>query len=105
MLPELAAAVGQNFYGVQHVCDCNGPHDVEFKVALASGQRHGAVVAHNLYGNHDQRFALGGVDLAGHDGRTGFVFWQLQFGQPAAWPCRQPAHVVGNLDEGHSQPA
>ena len=47
--------------------------------------------------------ALGGVDLAGHDGGAGLVFRDADFAQAVARAGGQPAHVVGDLHQVRRQ--
>ena len=57
----------------------------------------GGIVAHYLNGHHGHRLALCGVDLAGHDGRAGFVLGNADFAETVAGSGGKPADVVGYL--------
>jgi hypothetical protein len=102
---KFSAAVGQDAGRVQKVVDDDRSHGVEFKIALTPGEGDGGVITHDLNGDHDHCFALRGMDLAGHDRRTWLVARQLQLCQPATRARSEPAHVVGDLDQRHRQPA
>ena len=84
---------------MQEVVDDHGLEDVEFEVALGPGEADGGVVSHDLAADHGHGFALGGIDLARHDGRTGFVFRDGQFAKAASRPAGQPANVVRYFHE------
>ena len=83
--------------GLQEVIRGDGHEHVQFEVALRGGHSHRHVVAHHLHGDHRHRLALRGVDLAGHDGRTGLVLRDMDLAQTVARAGSQPAHVVGDL--------
>ena len=63
-----------------------GMNTLSSKVALGGGHAHGHVVAHDLHGHHGHRLALGGVDLAGHDGGAGLVFGDVISPRPSRGP-------------------
>ncbi|KAF5029003.1 hypothetical protein DSECCO2_653140 [anaerobic digester metagenome] len=105
MVRERAAPVRQQAHGREHVVDDQRLEHVQLEVALRPGHAHGHVQPHDLHGHHGQGLALGGVDLAGHDGRAGFVLRQAQFADAATRAGRQPAHVVGDLQQGRGQRA
>lgn len=73
--------------------------DVQLEVAAGAAYVDRHVVAHHLGTQHGERLALGRVDLAGHDGGSGFIFRNEQLTEPAAGAAGQPAHVVGDLHE------
>lgn len=56
----------------------------------------GDMCAH-LSADHGEGFALGGIDLAGHDAAAWLVLGQLQLTQPAARPAPQKPDVVRHL--------
>ena len=60
--------------GLQEVVGAYGHEHVQLEVALGGRHADGHVVAHDLHGHHGHGLALGGVDLAGHDGGAGLVF-------------------------------
>ena len=70
-----------------------------FSSKLPLGSRHpdGDVVAHDLDGDHRDRLALGGVDLAGHDRGAGLVFGDEDFAEAVSGAGSQPADVVCDL--------
>ena len=84
---------------MQEVVDDDGLEDVEFEVALRSGEADGGVVAHHLAADHGHGFALGRVHFARHDGRAGFVFRDGQFTESAARSAGQPTDVVGDFHQ------
>src|SRR5690606_42085528 len=82
---EVATAVGQQVDRFQQVVNDHRLEHVQLQVPLTGGETDGHVVAHDLAGEHRQRFALGRVDLAGHDRAARFVGRQAYFGKAAAW--------------------
>src|SRR5882724_1828228 len=62
---------------------------VELEMAGSTTDIDGHVVAHHLRGDHRKRFALRGIDLAGHDGRTGLIVGNKKFADTAAGAGRQ----------------
>jgi hypothetical protein len=99
MLHERTASVAQQPDRVQVIEDHYRLEDVELEVALRAGEADGRVVAHHLHGDHCHGLALGGVDLARHDGGAGLVFRQREFAQAATRAAAEPAHVVGDFHE------
>src|SRR5262249_22734393 len=79
--------------------------DVHFEVATGSPKTNGDVIGHYLDGDHRQRFTLGWIDLARHNGRTRLVFRNRQLSKPSAWSAGHQANVVSNLVEGDGQRA
>ena len=73
--------------------------DVHFQIAAGAAEADGDVVAHHLDGDHGQRFALGRIDLAGHDGRARLVLGDQQLGKSGARAARHQPDVVGDLVE------
>lgn len=69
------------------------------ELAVAAGDAHGRVVAHNLSSDHGQGLALSRVDLAGHDAGTGLVLREGEFAQAAARAGAEVPDVVGDLHE------
>jgi hypothetical protein len=69
------------------------------ELAVRAGDRNRRVVTHDLRGDHRQGLALGRVNLAGHDGRSGLVLGERELAEAAAGARGQVADVVGNLHE------
>ena len=82
---------------VKIAADQHGHEHVQLEIALRGRHSHRRVVGHDLYGHHGHGLALGGIDLAGHDGGAGLVFGDPNLPDAAAGPAGQPAHVVGHL--------
>ena len=99
VIVEGMAGVGEEADGVQEIVDDDGFEHIELEVTLRGGDADGGVVAHDLDGDHGEGFGLGGVHLAGHDGRTGLIFWDDEFAKSAAGTGGEPADVVGDLHE------
>lgn len=96
---EGVAGIGEEPNGVKEIVDDNRLEDIQLKVALGSGDPNGGIVAHDLDGDHRDRLGLRGVDLAGHDGGTGFVLREGEFPETATGAGSEPADVVGDLHE------
>ena len=96
---EAVAGVAQEAHGLQQVVG-NHRH-VHVQLEVAGGARHvdGDVVAENLAADHGERFALGRVHFAGHDGGAGLVFRDFDFAQAATRAAGEPTHVVGDFVE------
>jgi hypothetical protein len=97
---EAGHAIGEQAGRVKEVGDHDGLEDVEFEVTLGAGEGDGGVVAEDLGAEHGEGLALGGVDLAGHDGATGLVLGELELGKTAARTGAEEADVLGDLEEG-----
>ena len=97
---EAGHAVCEQTRRVQEVGDHDGLEDVELEVTLGTGEGDGSVVAEHLGAEHGERLALGGVDLAGHDGATGLVLGELELGKTAARTGTEETDVLGDLEEG-----
>ena len=78
---------------------------VHLEIATGAAKAYGHIVCHHLHGDHGQCLGLGRIHLARHDGGARLVLRQEQFAQAAARAGGQPAHVVGNLHQGHCEPA
>ena len=102
-LLEAPHAICQQTGAVQQVPDHYRLEDVECKVALRSCKGHGGLVAKHLGAQHGHALALSGVDLAGHDGRTGLVLGKLELSKTAAGTGAEEANVLGDLEEGGGQ--
>jgi hypothetical protein len=100
---EAGHAVCEQAGGVQEVGDHDGLEDVELEVTLRAGEGDGGVVAEDLGAEHGQGLALGGVDLAGHDGAAGLVLGELELGKTAAGTGAEETDVLGDLEEGDSE--
>src|SRR5262249_60644650 len=83
--------------------DHQGFVDVHFKITARPTKSEGDVVRDYLDGNHRERFALGRIDLAWHDRRSGFIFRDRQFGEPGSGSTRHKANVVADLVERDGQ--
>ena len=103
VLGKGVARVAQQSHRVKEIVDDHRLEDVELKVALRPREGNRRVVANHLHAHHRHRLTLGGVHLAGHDRRAGFVLWQDQFVQPAPWTRSQPANVVSDLHQRAGQ--
>ena len=85
---------------MEQIADHDGLEDVELKVTLRSSEGGGGLVTEYLGADHGEGLALCGVDLAGHDGRTGLVLGQLQLTKTASGSGTEEADVLGDLEEG-----
>lgn len=101
VLGEGVRSIGQQTDGLQQVLDQHRLEHVELKVTIGAGNRNRRVVAHDLSANHGHRLALGRVDLARHNRRSRFVFWQGEFAETAARTGTKETNVVGDLHERH----
>ena len=54
------------------------------KLTLSTRKHNGGIVPHHLCGDHCEGLALSRIDLAGHDARPRFIFWQTEFTQSAS---------------------
>ena len=68
VLDVAVAGVGDERDRVQEVVNDDRLVDVEFKVALRSGESDGGGCAVDLHADHGHGFALRGIHFAGHDG-------------------------------------
>jgi len=75
MLDKAVAGVGEKFDRVQIIENHDGLENIQLEIALRAGKADGGIIAHHLYGDHGDGFALRGIYLARHDGRSGLVFW------------------------------
>lgn len=96
---EGVGTVSEETDGAEEVGNEDGLEDVELELAVRAGDRDGGVVAHDLRGDHGEGLALGGVDLAGHDGRSGLVLGERELAEAAAGAGAEVADVVGDLHE------
>jgi len=96
---KAVAGVGEEFHGVQIIENHDGLENVELEIALRAGEADGGVIAHDLDGDHGDRFGLRGIYFAGHDGGAGLVFRESEFAEAAARAGGEPANVVGDLEE------
>ena len=103
VLTESPTRIGQQTDRMKNVVDDHRFTDVELEIAPASGHGHGGVVPHHLDTDHDHGFALGGVDLSGHDARPRLVGREYELGQPRSGARPEPADIVGDLGEGDGQ--
>ena len=103
MLLEVAAAVAQQTDRLQQIVDDHRFEHVQLQMPLTRGETDGDVIAQHLTGQHRQGFALGRVDLAGHDRAPRFVGRQFHLGQSGTWPGTQQAQVVGDFHQRHGE--
>jgi hypothetical protein len=100
---EAGHAVCEQTRGVQEVGDHDGLEDVELEVTLRAGEGDSGVVAEDLGAEHGEGLALGGVDLAGHDGAAGLVLGELELSKTTAGTGAEETDVLGDLEEGDSE--
>jgi len=100
---EASHAIREQAGRVQEVGDHDGLEDVELEVTLGTGEGDGGVVAEHLGAEHSEGLALGGVDLAGHDGATGLVLGELELGKTAARTRAEETNVLSDLEEGNCE--
>lgn len=94
---EGLAGVTKQSDGVQHILDDQGLEHVQLEVTVAATDSHGDVVAYYLGAAHSDGLALGGVDLAGHDGRTRLVLGKGELTETATGAGAEEPNVVGDL--------
>ena len=82
-------------YRLEEVIRTYGHEHIQLEITLRCSHRNGGIVAHYLNGDHGHRLALCGVDLAGHDGRAGFVLGNSYLAETGSG--RKPADVVRYL--------
>lgn len=99
VLTEAVHAVRQNANAVEQVADHDGLEDVQLELAVHATNGSGDVVTHNLGADHGQGLALGGVNLAGHDGRTGLVLGEVQLAETAAGAGTEVTDILGDLEQ------
>src|ERR1700694_4818495 len=66
MFDEAVAGVGEEFDGVQIIENDDGLENIELEIALGAGEAYGGVIAHDLHGDHGDRFGLRGIYFGGH---------------------------------------
>jgi hypothetical protein len=88
---------------VKEVADHDGLEDVELEVTLRTSEGDSGLVTKDLAAEHGQRLTLGGVDLAGHDGRTGLVLGELELTKTAARTRTEESDVLSDLEERGGQ--
>lgn len=71
---------------MKDISDDEGFVDIELEVTVHASHGHSDVVAHDLAAEHSHCFALGRVNLAGHDARAGFIFRQEEFADATPGP-------------------
>ena len=82
---------GQDRFGeqacrLQEIIGNDGHENIELEVALAGSDADGGIIAHDLDGDHGNLLALGGIDLARHNGASGFIFRDADFTKTASGP-------------------
>ena len=75
--------------------------NIEFEVPIHPANSHCSVVAHNLNTEHNDRLALSGINLSGHDARPRLIFRKEQLPKPTPRPTPQKSDIVGNLHNTH----
>ena len=88
---------------MQDVFNDEGLKDVQLEVTVASSDSHSHVVSDDLSADHSDGFALGGVDLSGHDGAARLVFGKAELTETAARSRSQESNIVGNFHDGDSE--
>lgn len=96
---ERSRSVGNESDGLEQVGDHDGLEDVELELAGGTGVGDGGVVAENLAADHGQSLVLGGVDLTGHDGRTGLVLGESKLAVATSGSGTEVSDIVGDLEE------
>lgn len=96
---EAVHAVRQNADTVEQVADQDGLEDVQLELAVHATDGSGDVVTHDLSADHGKGLALGGVNLAGHDRRTGLVLGEVQLAETAAGAGAEVADILGDLEQ------
>ena len=99
MVGERACGVSQQSNGLHRQVRHDRSVHVEFEVALASSNRHRGLIAEDLHTDLRQRFDLGGIHFARHDGRTGFVLGQRQFAKAGTGSAAEKPDVICDLEE------
>ena len=84
---------------MQEVVDHYGFEHIQLKVSVGTADIDGHIISHHLGSNHGKRFTLGGVYLAGHDGRSGFVIGNKEFADTAAGTGREHPYIIGDLHQ------
>mmetsp|Transcript_57930 Transcript_57930/g.66119 ORF Transcript_57930/g.66119 Transcript_57930/m.66119 type:complete len:245 (-) Transcript_57930:715-1449(-) len=103
VLLEGSARITNQSNGVQDITHHQGFEDVEFEMSVGSTNRDSNMVSHNLSANHSQGFTLCGVDFAGHDGRSRFVFGQHQFAETTSRSRSQKSDIIANFHQRNSE--
>lgn len=88
---------------MKEVADNQGLVHVELELAVHAADGASNLVTHNLSADHGEGLALGGVDLAGHDGRTGLVLREVELAETATGAAAEVADVLSNLAERGSE--
>ena len=63
----------------------------------------GCIETDHLGADHGKGFALGGIDLAGHDRTAGLIGGKPQFAETGPRPAAEQAHVIGDAQQSHRQ--
>ena len=83
---EVHTRVTQQRRRMNEVVYHDGLEHVQLEVALRPCHGDGHIVAEHLNHHHRHRFALGRIDLAGHDRRAGLVGRQYQLPESGTRP-------------------
>lgn len=97
---EGIGGIGNETNTGEKVLDHDGLEDIKLKMTIGAGNGNGDVVTHDLGTDHGHGLALGGVDLAGHDGATRLILRELQLTQTAPGAGAKETDVIGDLHEG-----
>lgn len=77
-------------------------HCTHLELSTGACHAHSGLVTHNLGSDHCDCLTLCGIDFAGHDAATRFIFREVQLAEPTAGTRAEEAYIVGNLHQGAS---
>lgn len=80
----------------------NRLENVKLKLARGTSKSDGGVVTENLGTEHGQGLVLSGVNLTGHDRRTGLVLGEVELAVSTSGTGAKVSNVVGNLEKRDS---
>lgn len=103
MEAEAVHAVGQDAHAVEQVADHDGLEDIQLELAVHAADGGSDMVTHHLGADHGQGLALGGVNLAGHDGGAGLVLGEDQLAETATRAGTEVADILGDLEQRSGQ--
>ena len=103
VIMESLHALCQEPGGLEEIVDQHRHIDVQLEIALAGGDADGHIIAHDLGRHHGDRLALGGIDLAGHDGGAGLILGDGDLAKADPGAGCQPADIVGDLHQIRGQ--
>ena len=96
---EADCGIGHQTHALQKIIGHHRIIDVQLEMALAVGKGERRIVAEDLHADLGHGFALGGIDLARHDGGAGLIFRQRQFPKAGTRPRTQQSNIVGDLEQ------